>query len=413
MRCGLLLVAGLVSIATGLPEPANAGPRSLPGALFGVLTRPLGAVLGATRRVVRPPAALTSRRQAIRAAQRRRAVTARELAAPAAAGAAAAVVVGSAIPSPAEAVPLPVPAPPRPVALAEPEPLAESALNPPSPAAAPLTPAAPTSIAAPVSLPPPSSSAFTDVVGFVLWPDSYGDRLRSRGLGDITAAMFGANGGTVSVCKDIGSLDPTWPAQQIEETIKPTDEQAHLITRLRTTIGEAVASLKKTCSDEAQKSAVERVRLVQGMLWTVRDGALAVRAPLVALLGSLSEEQKKALNTAYGSGKTADGRSDALTRMCAAQSKEMPLRRIEKDLQTTAAQKTSLQNLQRKSFEMGQYLMASCLKAVPAAPIERLDMAADRLTAVVFAASNISLALNEFYAQLGDQQKQKFDSLSM
>ena len=67
--------------------------------------------------------------------------------------------------------------------------------------------------------------------------------------------------------------------------------------------------------------------------------------------------------------------------------------------------------LQKKSFEMGQFLMASCLKPVPATPAERLDAAADRVTAVIFAISNVNIALNDFTSELSDEQKTKLNSL--
>ncbi len=55
--------------------------------------------------------------------------------------------------------------------------------------------------------------------------------------------------------------------------------------------------------------------------------------------------------------------------------------------------------------------MASCLKPMPATPAERLDAAADRLTAVIFAASNVNMALNDFTSQLSDEQKSRLNSL--
>jgi hypothetical protein len=86
------------------------------------------------------------------------------------------------------------------------------------------------------------------------------------------------------------------------------------------------------------------------------------------------------------------------------------MRQIEQTLHPTKAQRTSLDALQKKSFEMGQFLMASCLKPVAATPTERLDAAADRLTAVIFAASTVGLALNDFYNQLSSEQKSKLST---
>jgi hypothetical protein len=57
---------------------------------------------------------------------------------------------------------------------------------------------------------------------------------------------------------------------------------------------------------------------------------------------------------------------------------------------------------------MGQFLMASCMQPVPTTPAARLDAAADRLTAVIFATAQVSIALNNFYNQLDDEQQAKF-----
>jgi hypothetical protein len=48
---------------------------------------------------------------------------------------------------------------------------------------------------------------------------------------------------------------------------------------------------------------------------------------------------------------------------------------------------------------------------MPATPAERLDAAADRLTAVIFAVSNLNMTLNDFTSQLGDEQKTKLNSM--
>ena len=54
--------------------------------------------------------------------------------------------------------------------------------------------------------------------------------------------------------------------------------------------------------------------------------------------------------------------------------------------------------------------MASCLRPVASTPVERLDAASDRLTALIFATSTVNLAFNDFYNQLNDEQRSKFDS---
>ena len=71
----------------------------------------------------------------------------------------------------------------------------------------------------------------------------------------------------------------------------------------------------------------------------------------------------------------------------------------------------TIPRLRNAYIELGQFLMASCLKPMPATPAERLDAAADRLTAVIFAASNLNMALNDFTSQLSDEQKTRLNSM--
>ncbi len=101
-----------------------------------------------------------------------------------------------------------------------------------------------------------------------------------------------------------------------------------------------------------------------------------------------------------------------MARMCGLPaSNEAAMWQIDQSLRPTKAQRASLEALQKKSSEMGQFLMASYLKPIEATPAARLDAAADRLTAVIFAASNFNIALNNFTSQLSDEQKTKLNSL--
>ena len=112
------------------------------------------------------------------------------------------------------------------------------------------------------------------------------------------------------------------------------------------------------------------------------------------------------------SGARSPSRGD-IARMCdLPASTDAPIRQIERAVQPTAAQRKSLEELQRKAGEMGQFLLASCLAPMADAPAQRLDAATDRLTALVFAISNVNIALNDFTSRLSDDQKAKLDSIT-
>ena len=189
--------------------------------------------------------------------------------------------------------------------------------------------------------------------------------------------------------------------------------QRGALDQFKTVLNDAVSSIKSTCRDDANLGPVERVRVMQNTLWAVHDAAQLIRAPLAKFYDSLNEEQKQkfaAPAQAQAGGRPPPSRND-MARMCDLPTADAPMRQIEQSVRPTKAQRSSLEALQKKTFEMGQFLMASCLKPMPATPAERLDAAADRLTAVIFAASNLNMALNDFTSQLSDEQKTKLNSM--
>jgi len=522
MRRGLVVVLGLFATAaatTALPSPVKA--RDLPGALLGVITRPLGAILGGprasrrsykARRASRPPAPVaTQTRPAI-------ATPAATAAGAAAVGTAVAVTGGatSAEAKPADTVidnavatpagpaqtatpvatttapvatapvassPLPVVSPaPAASAPAASAPVAAAAVSESKPEAKPeAKPAAPANIVAtpapapaaatpapaqrsaavaqpaeaapaparqqPTAAPAPPRSwlrlgitgpltwptALEDVVGFTLWPGEYSERLRAHGIGAVmnavtvpasalaarlrptqTTARSDARqppGGSLGIC-NLAPVSEEWPAAPIERTVELNAEQRAALTQVKTAFSEATVRIRAACRDEASPSSADRLRTMQSMLWAVHDSTIQLRAPLAKFYSSLTDAQRQKF--AAPASAQADPRSmtpAAIGRLCGApQSSEAMLRQAEQSLSLNRAQRASLDAFQKKSAEMGQFLMASCLRPVASTPVERLDAASDRLTALIFATSTVNLAFNDFYNQLNDEQRSKFDS---
>ena len=277
-------------------------------------------------------------------------------------------------------------------------------------------------------------SAYEDVIGYTLWPKEYGERLRVHGIGDVLTTIFAPNvlasrarlsaaPGNTNVasataieapgaCGATNPSSPDWPAAEIERTLKLEPAQSTALEALKAAVGLALTSIKATCRDEPALTPVERLRAMQSTLWAVHDAAIQIRAPLSKFYESLTDEQRKQ----FSAPASVDPRTmaaanpnmsrDDYARMCGMPKlNEASMRPVEQALRPTKPQQASLDSLQKKAFEMGQFLMASCLKPLPTTPAERLDAAADRLTAMIFATSNISLALNDLYNQLSDEQK--------
>jgi hypothetical protein len=438
MRRGMILMAGLLMASTAMPQAAQARPFFLK-MLHGI-TSPLGALTGGGRHASRRAHHSHRRATASRRAPAIAAAPAAAIAGTAAAAAApaeatttgAAPVQAANAPDnwDAGAVPLPPPAPPqRNAALEAPSDETRARAREPSRAQPRLGAVGP----------PAWPTAYEDVIGFTLWPKEYGQRLRAHGIGDVLATALapdasitarmrpnkvqqaradeatGASDSDAPLAASCGSVDLTstdWPIAEIEKAIEPNDAQRATLDRLKTALSDAVSSIKSACRNDANLAPVERLRAMQNTLWAVHDAAQFIRAPLAQFYDSLTEKQKQtfAAPAAPQSGR-APSRSE-MARMCdLPASADAPMRQIEQSVRPTKAQHASLELLQKKAFEMGQFLMASCLKPMPATPAERLDAAADRLTAVIFAASNVNMALNDFTSQLSDEQKTKLNDM--
>ena len=493
MRRGTILFSGVLLVCSALPQSANAEPRNLPGALLGIITAPIGAIVGTVERIGRnvrrgpphasrsrsAPAAATQSKPAAPASSAGRAAAAadptaarpkttapanqtdthatekpalRTTAATAAAAAvtatsaAAGAAAATAAPAESAAVPLPTPAPRlRSVSLRQPGDTrhgrgTESTRSPREASRIHHEPS-PLGVVGPLVWP----SAYEDIIGFSLWPKAYGERLRVHGIGDVLTTIFTRPGtlasrsrvemaravanepvravdsaGAVQNCRSAVPESPDWPANQIERTTALTSAQRAALERFEASIAEAVATINAACRDEAALTPVERLRSMQNALWAVHDAAIIIRTPLAEFYGSLSDDQKRQFFVppsqtnprAMAMAGQAMNRGD-FARICGMPASDhWPMRQIEQALRPTDAQRASLDTLQKKLFEMGQFLMASCLQPMPSTPTARLDSAADRLTAVIFAASTVGLALNDFYNQLSEQQKTQFISVS-
>ena len=460
MRRKTMIVVALLASAAVVPQDVNARPR-LPG-LLGVITAPIGAILGAGRG--RGSRLAHHRSHAGAASHRPAAAVAATAAVPAVAAATSATastppepvnepaqptIVGTTQPGKPAVATSDEPVSPRAAsARAEGSPSVTSVSTPAAPApqrsaalATPTdeigsrtaeTPTATKPAASHLGLVGPLTwpTALEDVVGFALWPEQYGEQLRTHGITDVLGAVFvspaalaakahlkgaqakaedaGAASAALPACSQTKNVSVGWPAAELERALALTPAQRPALDQLKAALSNAIAAVGVACRDTTELSPVERLQVMQGTLWAVHDAVLLLRAPLASFYDSLSDEQKRKLSGPATEGSERLMSRNRAARMCGIPSSlDSSARQVERSLQVTKPQRASLDALNKKSFEMGQFLMASCLKPVPATPAERLDDAADRLTAVLFAASNVGPAVNDFYAQLSDEQKTK------
>jgi LTXXQ motif family protein len=282
-------------------------------------------------------------------------------------------------------------------------------------------------------------TAYEDVVGFAFWPEDYGAQFRSHGfdvIADTIAGRFDRMRGSTRVattgaarsdgnsdvpadqCSDASSADDKWPAGRVEQLLQLSDAQHAMLDKVQLTANDAVKTIKSNCHQLGDLSPPDRLRALVQTLWVVRDGDIAMRAPLKNFYESLTSAQKNSFafqqpQTAPPPDDKTQGGDNKQYQTCAAQnigSAERLVKEIEMKVKPDKAQAASLENLHKASSDMAKLLIASCAQPIPADPLARLDSASDQITAMNYAASNVQIALDDFYGRLSQQQKARFEA---
>jgi hypothetical protein len=281
-------------------------------------------------------------------------------------------------------------------------------------------------------------TAYEETLGFAFWPDDYGAQFRSRGFDVIADTITGrfdrtraprvattgaarsdtGNDVPADQCNDISSTDGKWPASRIEQLLQLSDAQHATLDKVQSAANDAVKTIKSDCRQLGDLSPPDRLRALVQVLWVVRDGDMAIRAPFKDFYDSLTSSQKNsfALQQPQNASPAEDNTQGGENRQyqaCAAQnigSAERLVKEIEMKVKPDRAQAASLENLHKASSDMAKLLIASCAQPIPADPLGRLDSASDQITAINYAASNVQIALDDFYGRLSQTQKARFEA---
>jgi hypothetical protein len=268
--------------------------------------------------------------------------------------------------------------PPARVARAEPT----QAIEPPRPT--PSLPAWPTA----------SPSVYEDLLGYVLWPGDYADRLWSHGYGDVINTLLvpmTANteqaAGLIAdgMCSTKASELADRLVARTREIIAPTPAQQAALDELASALGEAIDRGRTTvCAGTGDAPE----RMVAG-LWTMWDATLLMRPPLQKFYDSLTPEQKAGL---AGS----DAASRALARVCAdPHAAEGAGDRLARALGADPSQRLTLETLRGRSAELIKFLALSCSRETEPTPMDRLAAAGDRMNALLYVVMSMSPSVTE------------------
>ena len=90
---------------------------------------------------------------------------------------------------------------------------------------------------------------------------------------------------------------------------------------------------------------------------------------------------------------------------------DLPIAQIRKDVRPTGDQVAALDDLREASIKASDNIKASCPTAIPLTPVARLDVAEQRLDAMINAVQVVRDPLEKFYDTLSDEQKQQLNAI--
>jgi hypothetical protein len=387
----LAVVAAASGLAAFLPALANAGP-TFPSVL-GLATLPLRMM---TQGVLPPgPGVVRMHRRTVHAQSTVPIPTPAPVTLEPATAAPAPTALAPMAPAP-QTAPHPPSEPLTTEARAEPAPMAEP---PPPPQAPPPQP-----ILQPTPQPPwptASPSVYADLLGYVLWPGDYADRLWTHGYGDILNTLLAPS-----------SADPDQAAGMVQNgmcsskageiadqliartgaSIVPTPAQKAALDELGAALGLAIdRGRAAVCTGSG-----DPLKRMQDGLWIMWDATLLMRPPLEKFYNALTDTQKgKLLGDASA--------SEALAQACAGQAQSQAgsggseQAFLQRAGGAEPQQRLMLDTLRQQSATVIRILATSCPHRAKPTPMDRLEAAGQRMNALLYVAMSLSPAMAELH----------------
>jgi hypothetical protein len=272
------------------------------------------------------------------------------------------------------------------------------------------------------------------------WSLAYGDPFWAYGYDDIYGGLFSPfafadlapylpngpssvrearskrvapTGAIAQMCGDDTKEVAGWPIDRIQQLVSPDDQQRKALDDLADASVKAAQIIKSGCPTSVAFTSSGRLAAMQQRVEAMAQAVESVRGPLDTFYRSLTEEQKAKFNTVNQPSPAQEkyGRHRTAAQSCTSAAAQWPGERIEAVLQPTEAQQAKLKALQNAAAQAAEQLAASCPTDIPATPTARLAAVAKRLDVMLAAVKNVRRALDDFYADLSDEQKAQFNLL--
>jgi hypothetical protein len=257
--------------------------------------------------------------------------------------------------------------------------------------------------------PAASPSVYEDLLGYILLPRDYADRLWAHGYDDIVGAVLTpaaaarSNQAASMIARGMCSAEAQQladkPITRLGEIIELTAAQQMALDELRAAVGQAVERGRAALCGTNSQSAGEPLKPMLDGLWTMWDATILMRAPLEKFYDSLTPEQKMQLGKAGEMAQTspaacAEGHADP---------QQAALNdRIAQAIEAAAGPNPSpdqgrkLDALRQQFAELAKFLATSCPQASEPSPVSRLSAAGERMNALMYVVANMSPAVSAF-----------------
>ncbi|MCK1759328.1 Spy/CpxP family protein refolding chaperone [Bradyrhizobium sp. 137] len=296
-------------------------------------------------------------------------------------------------------------------------------------------------------------------VGPVFWPFAHDDlttaiifgdttNLSLYGYGDIYAAIFAPYAATElaayiapqgrrarripsaeTLCEasDAGGL----PVERVTAAVAPNESQRTALDELASAWTAARDTIRAACPTQAPATAAERLGLIRERLEAMTKAIDAIAPPLSKFVGLLNDDQKARLNALANERRAAlaaalpkdaqaaaackpdyDPRYDEKAQRQYEQlvQQQWPVAEIASALKLDEVARARLDVLQDTTLRTMETLSA-CPAEAAATPQARLAAVKARLETMLQAVSGVSDALDDFEADLSDEQKAGFEAI--
>jgi hypothetical protein len=238
-------------------------------------------------------------------------------------------------------------------------------------------------------------------------------------IGGFAAQRTGGDAGSgarlTQMCDEGSREIAGLPVDQFRRAVKADEAQRAALDDLAKAALKAAQDIKAACPTAPALTAPGRLAATQMRLEAMVAAVATVRPPLEKLYGLLSDEQKEQITTLAQNQRQSRTRS-LLNQDCGSapsSAADWPTADIDRIVRPTEAQRASLAALRDAAAKAADMSKSSCPTDNPLTPTARFAALGKRLDTLLQAVKSEIAPLNDFYGMLDDEQKARFDGISL